>query len=236
MQTQTTGQEMRFSVSDIENTPSFQRITEMRERGTALDLEGKSLPYTELFNPADGIVLYNLIREYRPKALLEIGMAKGTSTLYMLQALADNGEGGKLITVDMNQMTVDNGAGIRNVQECGFAEFHEVVDSSSEIVLPAMLKEKFNFDFAFIDSNHLYDQTMIEAFYIRQLLPVGAIMAFDDYPMPSITTACNYLESNMEFAVHPLQGPRLRVLQKTKEDDREWHHFVPFDVKLPPNG
>ena len=46
------------------------------------------------------IILYLLVRKYRPSLVVETGVAQGVSSRFILEALKDNGEG-KLISIDL---------------------------------------------------------------------------------------------------------------------------------------
>jgi predicted O-methyltransferase YrrM len=129
--------------------------------------------------------------------------------------------------------------GSKNVERAGFGDMHTCVEFGSEVVLPQLMMKGHQFDFIFNDSNHMFDQTMLEIYYSQKLLKVGGIMMFDDYTFSSVKTALNFMETNLNFSLHPVHHDpsradlmrHFRVLVKTSQDDREWFHFIPFHVE-----
>ncbi len=55
-------------------------------------------------------------------------------------------------------------------------------------------------------------------------------MAFHDYSLLSVKSACNFVETNLNYRLHPSHCDNLRVIQKVGVDDRKWYYFVPFEV------
>ena len=55
-----------------------------------------------MIGPERGDFLYSLVRQYRPKFVVECGTAIGYSGLWIAKALRDNGEG-RLLTVEISQ-------------------------------------------------------------------------------------------------------------------------------------
>ena len=53
-----------------------------------------------IVNYERGILLYSLIAKFRPKNVLEIGMAEGYSTLCMAWAMTDYNINGRIFTID----------------------------------------------------------------------------------------------------------------------------------------
>ena len=69
-------------------------IDQIYKSGMVEDDQGNQYSHSPSSVPYEtGLVLYNLIREYKPKRSIEIGFAYGLSTLFICQALADNGQG-----------------------------------------------------------------------------------------------------------------------------------------------
>ena len=66
-------------------------------KSTPMNPEGK---ITQLLNYERGILLYALIAKYKPQNVLEIGTAKGYSTLCMAWAMHDHNIPGTIYTID----------------------------------------------------------------------------------------------------------------------------------------
>src|SRR6516162_8795951 len=55
--------------------------------------DGSTVPMDVYIPREQGDYLYSMVREIRPATSLEVGMANGLSTLFIAQALAENGNG-----------------------------------------------------------------------------------------------------------------------------------------------
>ena len=219
--------------------PGFEILRELRETGSGPDLNGRPTPFTNFFEHPTGMVIYNLVRAERARNVLELGLAHGVSSIYLLQGVADNG-GGRVISMDPGVPA--DGIGLNNIRRAGLSQYHTFSNQPSEYVLPAIAQSDFRADFIFIDTNHMYDQTIVEAYFANRILRVGGIMMFDDCQLDSVRTACNFVEANLHYQLHPLHtengGKALeglsnvfRIMRKMKNDDREWFHFKPFEVQ-----
>lgn len=218
-----------MNTTDLASKPAFGLLRELRESKQAIDQNGQTVPFEDCFDEGSGTLLYETIRAHRPKVLVELGFAHGSSTLYMLQALADNGEG-KLITFDFIQTTHYRGVGLKNVERAGLGQYHQFVESRSEMALASLVQQNFRCDWLWIDTSHQFDQTMVEVYFGDKILVPNGIMAFHDYDLYSVRAACNFLETNLNYRLHPSHSEVCRILIKYAEDNRVWHHFVPFEV------
>ena len=63
------------------------------KNGTVFGPEGESLPLDSNVSLDEATSLYSVVRRLKPSVSVEVGFAKGVSTLAILQALADNGHG-----------------------------------------------------------------------------------------------------------------------------------------------
>lgn len=67
----------------------------------------------------------------------------------------------------------------------------------------------------YIDTNHMFDQTMVEIFFADKLLKVGGTLIFDDYGLLSVRAACNFLETNYNYRLSADHSDRIRTYTKT---------------------
>lgn len=213
----------------LSEKPAFKVLEEVRRTGIVYDKQGNPFPFENQIDHESYLDLYQIIRSIKPSMALELGFAHGCSSLYILQALADNGNG-TLISMDHLQLKVYKEGGLTNVGRSGLQSFHQFINERSQFVLPQLCMQQFRCNFVFIDTSHQFDQTIVESYYCDKLLNVGGIMAFHDYDLFSVKAACNFVEANLNYRLHPSQGVNLRVLQKTDVDHRRWHYFVPFEV------
>jgi predicted O-methyltransferase YrrM len=160
--------------------------------GNAIDPFPDAIPY------AEGHALYQLIRKTAPDTTVEIGMAYGLSTLFMCQALADNGNG-RHIAIDPAQSTLWRSIGLRNIRDAKLDDrlvFHE---APSQAVLPRLLAESTPAGVVFIDGCHLFDYALVDCFYADQLLTPGGFLVLDDLWMPAVRKACGFILRNRQY-------------------------------------
>jgi predicted O-methyltransferase YrrM len=151
--------------------------------------------------PERGRFLADLCRAENARATLEIGMAWGLSTLFILEALAENGALPRAhVVADPFQSSRWHGAALRSVREAGAAELVEFHEEPSEILLPRMASERRLFDFAFIDGNHRFDAVFVDMVFVSRLLKPGGLMVLDDAWFDPVYLACRFAETNLSYA------------------------------------
>ena len=153
-------------------------------------------------DPRCGALLQKIIRELRPTICVEIGLAFGISTLYVLEALSESG-GQKLIGMDPAQFDEYwQGGGIYNVKRAGYEALFEFYENTSQQILPRLAGEGLHIDFAFIDGWHTFDHTLIDFFYIDQLLNTGGVVVLDDVDYPSVRRVCEFIITNRNYEIY----------------------------------
>lgn len=120
--------------------------------------------------------LYEAIKNFRPKNIVELGNRKGLSTLCMLHAMND----------EQSLTTIDVKHGLQFIPEYykNKKNFKSFVGSSTD-------EEIFqdcdpDIDFLFIDTEHKYKQIMREWGLWRTKLSDGCIVAADDINWPGM--------------------------------------------------
>ena len=147
----------------------------------------------------EGIQLYKIIKQYKPKNLLEIGFAVGISTLFMLCALENNTE---LITVDPYQKIQWDKFGLINVDNILKEQnlpktIHKFIEDYSNNFFKNTNK---SFDLVFIDGDHSYEGTMIDLIGANKVLKKNGLMIIDDVIFNDVKNALNnFLKNNNNF-------------------------------------
>ena len=217
------------------------------EDGTELRILPMSL------TPERGAFLRDVCRAERPGSTIEIGMAYGLSTLFILQTLLENsGTSCGHTVMDPFQTSTFHDAGRRAIREAGVEELVDFHQDYSEYVLPRLLREGRRFDLAFIDGNHRFDHVFVDLFYIDRLLKPSGMLVLDDCFLDSVHTACRFVQTNYGYSVvahYPAGGsalddevspagwrPTMRAMRKPAEQaPRDKFHFVPFFPLPAPN-
>lgn len=230
-------------------------IEELYARGVIQGEDGmefKILPMS--LAPDRGAFLRDVCRAERPRSTLEIGLAYGLSTLFIVQALLENGGPSCAHTVmDPFQTSTFHDAGRRLIKKTGIERLVDFHQDHSEYVLPRLLREGRRFDFAFIDGDHRFDHVFVDLFYINQLLKPSGVLVLDDCFSDSVHFACRFIQTNYAYSVvaqHPASGsalndqtapadwrPMMRAMRKpAAEQPSGKFHFVPFFPLPAPNG
>lgn len=126
---------------------------------------------------AKGRVLYNTVRFFRPRSLLEIGTAYGMSAMFMLLALEKYGRGGKLRTIEPlePQFSLSRrhlGARFEASVECRYGWSHDHI--------PALCAEGRRFDLVFHDNGHSGEAYINDFKRFASNLAGSAVVIYDD--------------------------------------------------------
>lgn len=185
--------------------PILKKIIETR---TCPSLDGKSevkVSATSV-SPREGELIQKAVRASEACVSLETGLAYGTSALYICDALRQT-ENTQHIVIDPYQNHADaawKGLGINNLRLAGYEKQVRFMEKPSHLALPQLIEENLSIDFGFIDGYHTFDHTLLDFFYIDQLLKVGGIVVFDDTNWQSIRKVCSFVLKNRDYEVFDL--------------------------------
>ena len=159
-----------------------------------LDLENVLLNSTRVEMPHKTGWLYALCRQIRPRIVLETGVRAGSSSSFILQALADNNEG-SLYSIDLpnsqyeiieNNVTRIHSDVLPKGTSSGFAiprglrSRWTLIEGDSRAELPKFLSSCGKIGVFFHDSKHTYEHMMFEFVSAFENLSEGGILAADD--------------------------------------------------------
>lgn len=151
-----------------------------------------------------GDYLYSLVRALRPSVTLEVGMANGLSTLFIAQALRENGHG-RHIAIDPFQLSDWGGAGLTLLQNAGLDSLVNLIQKPSHQAIPELEQAGITAQLVFIDGSHLFDYVMADFLGADRVLEPGGLMAFDDSDWPSIVQVIRFVLANRAYRV-PFPG------------------------------
>jgi predicted O-methyltransferase YrrM len=156
---------------------------------------GEKIPLDSNVSESEARLLYDAVRELRPSRSVEVGLAKGVSTLAILGALAKNGLGNHVV-MDPYQDNYQN-SGIEMVRRAGLESWWQFHRKFAEEVIPTL----GSIQFAFIDASHLFDLTLMEFVLVDKKLEVGGVVGFHDLWMPSLQSLYRYITRNRNYEV-----------------------------------
>ncbi|MBF0333391.1 MAG: class I SAM-dependent methyltransferase [Alphaproteobacteria bacterium] len=174
--------------------------------------------------PADGDALFNLARMLRPRRILEIGFAKGLSTLHLMAGAGDALE--RHTVVDPLQYSAYRRNGVRNVTAAGFGDKLRLIPAPSHVGLPRLLAAGEGFDLIFIDGCHSFETTLVDALYADQLSEPGTIVAFHDWTMEPVFAAIEFMRSNRYYG--GLTAAHVLITRRNLARFNQEQAYVPF--------
>jgi predicted O-methyltransferase YrrM len=182
-----------------EITSSIERLYQQDElvdsRGVKQRLSATSLRREE----AEAIS--RLILVQRPKATLEIGLGLGASALAIATAKRYLGDSLPHVALDPFQHSRSAGVGMQVLETAGLSNLVQWVEDFSERYLPSLVAAGKQFEFIFVDGAHDIGQVVMEAFWIKQLLTPGGIVAFHDGLLRSASYAVRHLVEENDYKV-----------------------------------
>jgi len=183
----------------------------------------------------EGKLLYNLIRKTDARNVLEIGMAYGLSSLFILQSLKyftlkhKIKEQYNLTSIDPFQTTQWDNLGVQNLINAHLDNNHTLIEQKSYISMPILLNDKKIYDIIFIDGWHTFDYTLLDLFYAYLLVKKNGFIVIDDALHPGVNKVTKYIETNYSFLKKVFTEVKtVAVYQKIGDDNREWNFHKDF--------
>lgn len=167
------------------------------KNGDLISIEATSISHSE------GELLQKYICSIKAERSLEIGLAYGTSSLYICDAL-EKTERTAHYTVDpyqRNEGVAWENIGLMNLKKAGFMEFTRFMEEHSHLAITQLEREKVEVDFVFIDGYHTFDHTLVDFFLADKILKEGGIIAFDDTNWRAVRKVCSFVVQNRNYKV-----------------------------------
>jgi predicted O-methyltransferase YrrM len=175
-------------------------LQDILSTGKVQSVNGEKFDLVASITPGVGELLSSLIQQRKPKVSLEVGLAYGISALYICDALTKVGAKRHYI-IDPNQSADWKGIGLLNLERAGYKGLIEFREKPSHVALPELLAEGVKVDFGFIDAYQVFDQAIVDFFYVDKILKIGGLMAFDDANWPSLRKALRFIVKNRKYQV-----------------------------------
>jgi predicted O-methyltransferase YrrM len=148
-------------------------------------------------NLDDALFLYWLVRQVKPRRIVQTGVCNGLSAAFMMLALAKNGPEGTLSVIDLPRIFDPNDpswvvkgkvyeAVIPEGRSSGwlvpdaYRDRFEVLTGDARELLPQLADKLDTIDFFYHDSNHSYDHMAFEFREARRKLGTGGLVVADD--------------------------------------------------------
>ena len=172
------------------------QVTEAKFRGWMSEVEPITAELRENFSKATwapgtvqgdtaaydrGPILYALVRALGARSVVETGVASGSSSRYILEALRRNGGGGRLCSIDL-----PDGTGIPQGRTVGWQvpenlrENWTLTLGDAKVELPKLLEGLKEIDLFFHDSDHSEEHMTFEFTQVWSHLRDGGVLGSDD--------------------------------------------------------
>jgi predicted O-methyltransferase YrrM len=145
----------------------------------------------------DALFLYWLVRQAKPRMIVQTGVCNGLSAAFMMLALVKNGPEGRLRAIDLPPVfdpadpawtvagtvygvIVPEGKTSGWLIPDAYRERFEVWNGDAKDLLPKLVDSVDSIDFFFHDSDHTYDHMMFEFHEAKRKLAKGGLLVSDD--------------------------------------------------------
>lgn len=182
-------------------------------------------------HPENGMWIYDFYRSTKPKSSLEIGLAYGYSTLFIMAAMYETKIGHHTM-IDPNQNSHWKGIGLTHAQKASELGLHfSFIEDRSDYAFVDLARANRKFDFIFIDGNHKFDDVLVDFYLYASLCSVGGHVIFDDYTYNSIQSVIAFIRANRsDFKEIHNTPDSWCVFERIGHDQRHWKHFKKFKV------
>ncbi len=194
-----------------------------RSRPFEGDFERVALP------PADCDILRDALIAARAHAVIEVGLAYGSSALAIGEALCSTGMTDvSHIVIDPFQATAYDNVGRDALDAAGLAEHTTFIGEESSVVLARLAASGFTADAAFVDGSHRFHEVFVDLYFLRKLVRPGGLIILDDAAWPSVNTALRYFDLNLGWRHVDIAG---RLIARQLPDapfEPDFTDFKPF--------
>ena len=197
--------------------------TEARSDG---DFERVSVPDRDCDALCEGLLADHA------RVVVEIGLAYGSSTLAIAEALVTPGtEGARHLIIDAFQEHFHD-VGWNAIVAAGLTDVCSLLRERSQLALPRLLADGLVADAAFVDGSHHFHSVFVDLFFLSELVRPGGLVVLDDHHWPSVATAARYFENNAGWQAESLgRETRLRAYRlPNPRAEPSFEDFQPFGL------
>jgi len=217
------GLELLSSVRKMRRRLAEVGPSELRWEG---DFDRVSIP------DSDGDVLRDLVLAENARAVIEVGLAYGSSALAIAEALVSRGpDGATHVIIDAFQDQFHD-AGWNAIVATGLTGVSSLLRERSQLALPRLLAEGVVADAAFVDGSHIFHNVFVDLAFLRDLVRPGGLVILDDCRWRSVATAVRYFELNAGWQPEAVdQTTRLRAYRlPDPRTEPSFESFQPFGL------
>lgn len=146
-----------------------------------------------------GLFLQKVFDKVQPKKSLEVGLALGISTLFILEKHK------QLDAADKCHIIIEpfswGDAAIHNIRKEGLEKYVDIRNDFSHVVIPSLFLDKQRIQFAYVDTTKVFDTVLHDFYFIDKILDVGGVVVFDDATMGGISVVIRFVNSLPHYEI-----------------------------------
>jgi predicted O-methyltransferase YrrM len=187
------------------------------------DFERVSLP------ASDADILRDILIAHGTRAVIEVGLAYGSSALAIGEALCSSDTTDTShIVIDPYQATSYDNIGWDLLSAAGLADHTTLFAESSSIVLARLAANRFTADAAFVDGSHRFHEVFVDLYFLRKLVRPGGLIILDDAEWPSVAAALRYFDLNLGWQPVNIAGRLAARILPVESFEPAFTDFKPF--------
>lgn len=192
--------------ADVQSALAFcPTLAEMVATGHTIGRTGKLRMAPGLSSTNSLIILRNLHRTQRAARTLEIGFGFGASSLVFTQTHKDIGSPPTKQHISIDPFARDwDEAGLVTIERAGLAGWLDFRSEFSYLELPRLLAGGEQFDIAYIDGSHHFEDAFVDAYFVSRLLRDGGVVVFDDCATKDVQKVIQFIRANWSHGLEEL--------------------------------
>lgn len=184
-----------------------------------------------------GYFLQGILKNIKPKATLEIGLAYGISSLFILEILKElENENGSHIILDPYPDVYWNNIGLLNISKAGYENLVDFRKLFSDEGIIQLINEKKRIQFAYTDSTKVFDILLVDFYLINKILDIGGVIVFDDCCFPGIKKLVRLISKMPFYKIYATHYREIETIKKSviKKSASFILQHIPFRNKIFP--
>lgn len=166
---------------------------------------------------ADGDLLRDTLIAHGARAVIEVGLAYGSSALAIGEALCSTGTADvSHIVIDPFQTTAYGNVGWDALTAARLGGHTTFIGEASSTALARLAADGRTADAAFVDGSHRFHEVFVDLYFLRKLIRPGGLIILDDATWPPVAAALRYFDLNLGWRTVAMAG-RLTARQLPDE-------------------
>ena len=179
-------------------------VKEIFETNIIVDDKGERIRVHSHTPLEQGLFLQKIFDVINPKKSLEVGLAYGISTLFILEKHRD------IKSSDRAHIVIEpfpwGQTAIYNIQKEGLMNYVDIRNDLSDVIIPTLYLAKERIQFAYVDTTKLFDVVMQDFYFIDKILDVGGVIIIDDCDTGGINKVARFINGLPHYSIMDKTG------------------------------